>query len=74
HAVHDGAEYVPRDLLAEWEARDPVVGYRGTLAALGVSEDELGLTALDETVGRVIGNRRVPSLWGYRVRLGVKGG
>ena len=28
HAVHDGAEYVPRELLAEWEARDPVIGYR----------------------------------------------
>lgn len=41
HAVHDGAEYVPRELLAEWEARDPVVGYRGKLAALGVPEDEL---------------------------------
>src|SRR6185295_3681644 len=33
HAVHDGAEYVPRELLAEWEARDPVVGYRRKLAA-----------------------------------------
>ena len=43
------------------------------LLALGVSEDDLGLTALDETVRRVIGNRRVPSLWGYRARLGVKG-
>jgi hypothetical protein len=43
------------------------------LLALGVSEDDLGLTALDETVRRVIGGRRVPSLWGYRVRLGVKG-
>jgi pyruvate dehydrogenase E1 component alpha subunit len=41
HAVHDGAEYVPRQLLAEWEARDPVVGYRSKLAADGVSEDEL---------------------------------
>ena len=24
HAIHDGAEYVPRELLATWEARDPV--------------------------------------------------
>ena len=43
------------------------------LLALGVSEDELGLTGLDATVHRVVGDRRVPSLWGYRVRLGVKG-
>jgi pyruvate dehydrogenase E1 component alpha subunit len=41
HAVHDGAEYVPRELLAEWEARDPVLSYRRRLAALGVSEDQL---------------------------------
>lgn len=41
HAVHDGAEYVPRDLLATWEARDPVVGYRRTLAAAGVTDDQL---------------------------------
>jgi TPP-dependent pyruvate/acetoin dehydrogenase alpha subunit len=24
HAIHDGAEYVPPDLLAAWEAQDPV--------------------------------------------------
>ena len=41
HAVHDGAEYVPRELLAEWEARDPVIGYRRKLAAIGVSEEQL---------------------------------
>jgi pyruvate dehydrogenase E1 component alpha subunit len=41
HAVHDGAEYVPRELVAKWEARDPVTGYRRTLAASGVAEEEL---------------------------------
>ena len=41
HAVHDGAEYVPRELLATWEARDPVIGYRRTLAESGVSETQL---------------------------------
>jgi pyruvate dehydrogenase E1 component alpha subunit len=41
HAVHDGAEYVPRDLLATWEARDPVLGYRRRLAADGISEEQL---------------------------------
>ena len=24
HAIHDGAEYVPAELLAEWEAQDPL--------------------------------------------------
>ena len=41
HAVHDGAEYVPRELLATWEARDPVRGYRRTLTESGVSEAQL---------------------------------
>ena len=42
------------------------------LLALGVSEDELGLAALEETVRRVIGDRRVPTVRGYRARLGVR--
>ena len=41
HAVHDGAEYVPRELLATWEARDPVLGYRRKLAEAGVSDEAL---------------------------------
>ncbi|MCY4522911.1 MAG: thiamine pyrophosphate-dependent dehydrogenase E1 component subunit alpha [Caldilineaceae bacterium] len=28
HAIHDGAEYVPDELLAHWEAKDPVVRFR----------------------------------------------
>jgi TPP-dependent pyruvate/acetoin dehydrogenase alpha subunit len=31
HAIHDGAEYVPEALLAEWELRDPVERYREKL-------------------------------------------
>lgn len=38
HAIHDGAEYVPRDLLAEWERRDPVVTYEARLMAQGVAD------------------------------------
>jgi TPP-dependent pyruvate/acetoin dehydrogenase alpha subunit len=41
HAVHDGAEYVPRELLAAWEARDPVAGYRRALATSGASAQQL---------------------------------
>jgi pyruvate dehydrogenase E1 component alpha subunit len=41
HAVHDGAEYVPRELLAEWEARDPVSGYRRKLAAAAATAEQL---------------------------------
>ncbi len=42
HAIHDGAEYVPRELLAAWEARDPVQRYRTFLCENSVAdEDEL---------------------------------
>lgn len=42
HAIHDGAEYVPRELLAAWEARDPVRRYRAFLCEREVTdEDEL---------------------------------
>jgi pyruvate dehydrogenase E1 component alpha subunit len=41
HAIHDGAEYVPRELLAEWESRDPVVTYRSRLVERGVAEEAL---------------------------------
>ena len=40
-AIHDPADYVPRELLATWEARDPVIGYRRKLSESGVSEAEL---------------------------------
>ena len=42
HAIHDGAEYVPRELLAEWEKKDPVARYQAKLLAENVTdEDEL---------------------------------
>jgi TPP-dependent pyruvate/acetoin dehydrogenase alpha subunit len=40
HAIHDGAEYVPRDLLEQWERRDPLLLFEQKL---------LGRGALDET-------------------------
>jgi pyruvate dehydrogenase E1 component alpha subunit len=45
HAIHDGAEYVPQDLLASWEARDPVSKIRATLAADGVPVADLDAIA-----------------------------
>ncbi len=42
HAIHDGAEYVPRELLAEWEKKDPVARYESKLLAEKVADmDEL---------------------------------
>lgn len=42
HAVHDDAAYVPRELLDEWERRDPIVRFRTWLrdhADLSEEED-----------------------------------
>ena len=48
HAIHDGAEYVPRELLESWERRDPVRAMRSRLADEGIlTEDQLG--AIDRT-------------------------
>lgn len=41
HAMHEGAEYVPRALLADWEARDPVMLFRGRLAACAVTSGQI---------------------------------
>ena len=66
--VHDETEAGAAEIVGF--ARS--LGLVPELLALGVSEDELGLTALDETVRRVIGNRTVPTVRGYRARLGVR--
>lgn len=43
HAGHDPATYVPKDLLAEWEQRDPVKLYEEQLVSEGaMSEEEIG--------------------------------
>lgn len=38
HAIHDGAEYVPRELLEEWEKRNPVELYEKKLLAHGIAD------------------------------------
>ena len=40
HAIHDGAEYVPRELLAKWEKKDPIARFQGKLLAEGVADME----------------------------------
>ena len=40
HAIHDGAEYVPKELLAKWEKKDPVALYQARLLAEEVADEE----------------------------------
>ncbi|HXF63849.1 MAG TPA: thiamine pyrophosphate-dependent dehydrogenase E1 component subunit alpha [Caldilineaceae bacterium] len=39
HAIHDGAEYVPRALLAEWEKRNPVERFERRLLEQGIADE-----------------------------------
>ena len=48
HAIHDGAEYVPSELLEEWEARDPLVLYRRRL----IAENRVNAAQLDDIEAR----------------------
>ena len=66
--LHDEAEAGADDVVGL--ARS--LGLVPELRALGVTDDELGLTRLEETARRVLGRSRLPWLVGYRVRLGVK--
>lgn len=40
HAIHDGAEYVPRSLLNEWSERDPVVQWEERLVEEGLLSEQ----------------------------------
>ena len=51
HAEHDDQRYVPKALLDEWRARDPLARYRGWLLAEGVATG----TELDEIDGMTHG-------------------
>ncbi len=50
HAEHDDAGYVPAEMRAEWEARDPIEGYRRYLVEAGVVADKSELDAIDEEI------------------------
>jgi pyruvate dehydrogenase E1 component alpha subunit len=53
HAVHDDAAYVPRDLLEEWEKRDPIARFRSWLdAEVSFSDEEQA--ALDQEIAGIV--------------------
>jgi ubiquinone/menaquinone biosynthesis C-methylase UbiE len=65
---HDSAEVDAERILGL--ARS--LGLVPELRALGATDEELGLTQLDEVVQRAVGDGQVVWVLGYRVRLGVK--
>lgn len=57
HAVHDDAAYVPRELLDEWEQRDPVARFRTWLrdhADLGDEEDARIVERVKQTLSEAL--------------------
>ena len=47
-------------------------GHIATLLKAGLSEDQIGITALRNTLGQLLGGATQPWYWSYRVRLGVR--
>jgi len=39
HAIHDGADYVPAELITQWEKRDPIQLVEARLRELGTSDE-----------------------------------
>ncbi len=54
HAIHDGAEYVPAELLAEWERRDPLLVFGRRLIERGDATPQT-LDAIDAECGSQVG-------------------
>ena len=40
HAIHDGAEYVPEELLTRWAAKDPITLYEGKLLVADIVDGQ----------------------------------
>jgi pyruvate dehydrogenase E1 component alpha subunit len=51
HAIHDPADYVPRELLEEWAARDPIRRFEARLSERGVLDASQG-AAIDARIAR----------------------
>jgi SAM-dependent methyltransferase len=64
HVEEGGAERLVGLALSQGEIQ--------TLLKHGVSEDQIGITALREAARRTLGDAVVPWYWSYRVRMGVK--
>lgn len=55
HAIHDGAEYVPAELLAEWQERDPLAALEEKLRRRGIVDDE-ELAAIEARCLHIVGD------------------
>jgi len=57
HAQHDPAEYVPKEMRAHWEARDPIALYEKFLSAEKLLDDK-GKKEIEDKVGALLEKER----------------
>jgi TPP-dependent pyruvate/acetoin dehydrogenase alpha subunit len=53
HAIHDDAKYVPPELMAEWEKKDPIESWRKRLRKAGLLDAESEKTIIAEVRAEV---------------------
>ncbi len=55
HAIHDNMSYVPKELLAEWELRDPLLKFETRLREMGLLDAEKQRELLARVEGEIDG-------------------
>jgi TPP-dependent pyruvate/acetoin dehydrogenase alpha subunit len=58
HAEHDPADYVPRELLEEWQKRDPVALFENVLLEHGIIDEETASRTRDAARQKAIEARK----------------
>ena len=58
HAEHDPADYVPRELLEEWQKRDPVLLFENVLLEHGIIDEETASRTRDAARQKAIEARK----------------
>jgi len=58
HAEHDPADYVPREMLAEWQQRDPVALFEARLLEHGVLDEEAAAKVREAARQKAIAARK----------------
>jgi TPP-dependent pyruvate/acetoin dehydrogenase alpha subunit len=58
HAEHDPADYVPREMLEEWQKRDPVALFENVLLEHGIIDEETATKTRDAARQKAIEARK----------------
>jgi pyruvate dehydrogenase E1 component alpha subunit len=58
HAEHDPADYVPREMLEDWQKRDPVAQFEAVLLEHGVIDEETATKVREDARRNAIAARK----------------